>query len=102
MSVVRCLESGSMGFTSPPTSRFLFDLKISLGPRDFPQVLPSGILARLGKSLGCRGCTTQYIPPLGSIRTQYLVWYDAWVGWYGYVQIDSITIFLYLVWFGVV
>ena len=25
----------------------------------------------LGKSLGRRGCTTQYIPPLGSVRIQY-------------------------------
>ena len=39
-----------LGCTSPSTSRF-----------------PSG----LGKSLGRRGCTTQYIPPLGSVRIQY-------------------------------
>ena len=39
-----------LGCTSPPTSRF-----------------PSG----LGKSLGRRGCTTQYIPPLGSVHIQY-------------------------------
>ena len=41
-----------LGCTAPPTSRF-----------------PSS----LGKSLGRRGCKTQYIPPLGSIRIQYSI-----------------------------
>ena len=42
-----------LGCTSPPTSRF-----------------PPGHLSGLGTSLGRRGCTTQYIPPLGSVRIQ--------------------------------
>ena len=37
-----------------------------MGPRDVPRASPSGHLSGLGKSLGRRGCTTQYIPPLGS------------------------------------
>ena len=47
------------------------DLEISLGPRDVPRASPSGHLSGLGKSLGRRGCTTQYIPPLGSVRIQW-------------------------------
>ena len=45
-----------------------------LRPRDFPRPSrrPSGYLSGLGKSLGRRGCTTQYIPPLGSVRIQYI------------------------------
>ena len=47
-----------LGCTSPPTSRC---------PSDFALRTSFG----LGKSLGRRGCTTQYIPPLGSVRIQY-------------------------------
>ena len=45
-----------------------------LRPRDFPRPsrCPSGHLSGLGKSLGRRGCTNQYIPPLGSVRIQYV------------------------------
>ena len=35
--------------------------------REWPSRCPSG----LGKSLGHRGCTTQHISPLGSVRIQY-------------------------------
>ena len=42
-----------------------------LGSRDVLWASTSGHLSGLGKSLGCRGCTTQYIPPLGSVRIQY-------------------------------
>ena len=49
------------------------NLKISLGPRDVPQASPSGHLSGLGKSLGRRGCTTQFIPPLGSVCIQYVL-----------------------------
>ena len=62
---VHCLESGCIGLYIPS------DLEISLGPRDVPRASPSGHLSGLGKSLGRRGCTTQYIPPLGSVRIQY-------------------------------
>ena len=62
---VHCLESGYIGLHIPS------DLEISLGPRDVPRASPSGHLSGLGKSLGRRGCTTQYIPPLGSVRIQY-------------------------------
>ena len=73
---VHCLESGCIGkFTH-------------LGPRDFPRVgilHPSALKIALGQSLGPRGakspplgnllglgeCIFQYIPPLGSVRTQY-------------------------------
>ena len=42
-----------------------------LRPPDFPRPsrCPSGFALR--KSLGRRVCTTQYIPPLGSVRIQY-------------------------------
>ena len=36
-----------------------------LWPRDFPHASPLG----LRKSLGRRGCPTQYIPPLGSVKS---------------------------------
>ena len=62
---VHCLESGCIGLYIPS------DLKISLGPRDVPRASPSGHLSGLGKSLGRRGCTTQYIPTRGSVRIQY-------------------------------
>ena len=62
---VHCLESGCIGLYIPS------DLEISLGPRDVPRASPSGHLSGLGKSLGRRGCTTQYIPPFGSVRIQY-------------------------------
>ena len=62
---VHCLESGCIGLHIPS------DLEISLGPRDVPRASPSGHLSGLGKSLGRRGCTTQYIPPLGSVRIHY-------------------------------
>ena len=61
---VHCLESGCIRLYIPS------DLEISLGPRDVPRASPSGHLSGLGKSLGRRGCTTQYIPPLGSVRIQ--------------------------------
>ena len=61
---VHCLESGCIGLHIPS------DLEISLGPRDVPRASPLGHLSGLGKSLGRRGCTTQYIPPLGSVRVQ--------------------------------
>ena len=63
---VHCLELGCIGLYIPS------DLEISLGPRDVPRASPSGHLSGLGKSLGRRGCTTQYIPPLGSVRIQYI------------------------------
>ena len=49
-----------------------------LRPQDFPPPsgCPSGHLSGLGKSLGRRGCTTQYIPPLGSVRIQYC-WFES-------------------------
>ena len=62
---VHCLESGCIGLYIPS------DLEISLGPRDVPRASPSGHLSGLGKSLGRQGCTTQCIPPLGSVRIQY-------------------------------
>ena len=64
---VHCLESGCIGLYIPS------DLEISLGPRDVPRASPSGHLSGLGKSLGRRGCTTQYIPPLGSVRIHSLI-----------------------------
>ena len=63
---IHCREEGWIGLYIPS------DLKISLGPWDVPRALPSGHISGLGKSLGCRGCTTQYIPPLGSVCIQYL------------------------------
>ena len=62
---VHCLESGCIRLYIPS------DLEISLGPRDIPWASPSGHLSGLRKSLGRRGCTTQNIPPLGSVRIQY-------------------------------
>ena len=74
---VHCLESGCIGKYT------------HLGPRDFPRagiLHPSALeialglrpraisrasgckIPALGKSLGPRGCISQYIPPLGSVR----------------------------------
>ena len=41
--------------------------------QDFPRPsrCPSGFALRLGISLGCQGCTTQCIPPFGSVRIEY-------------------------------
>ena len=64
---VHCLELGYIGFY------ITSDLEISLAPRDVPWASPSGHLSGLGKSLGRQGCTTQYIPPLSSVRIQYLI-----------------------------
>ena len=61
---VHCLESVRIVLNIPS------DLEISFGPRDVPRASPSGHLSGLGKSLGRRGCATQYIPPLGSVRIQ--------------------------------
>ena len=55
---VHCLELGCIRLY------IHYDLEISLGPRD-------GHLSGLGKSLGCLGCTTQYILPLGSVGIQH-------------------------------
>ena len=63
---VHCLASGWIGLYIPS------NLEISLSPQDVPRASPSGHLSGLGKSLGRRGYTTQYIPPLGSVRIQYL------------------------------
>ena len=69
---VHCLESGCIGLYIPP------DLEISLGPRDVPRVSPSVYLPGLRKFLGRWGYTTQYIPPLGSVRIQSLP--ELWFG----------------------
>ena len=40
------------------------------GPRDCPRAKPEGNLE--GNLLGLGGCIFRYIPPLGSVRIQYL------------------------------
>ena len=59
-----CSTSGGIGKSVPSA------LNISLDPRDLPVASPSGNLSGPGKSLGCRGWISQYLPRLGGARIQ--------------------------------
>ena len=65
---VHCLESGWIGLC------ILSNIEIFLGPPDVPQAAPSGRFSGLRKPLVHWECAAEYIPPLGSVRRDTIMW----------------------------